>query len=167
MCAGRWRASWLPQPPACARAASPLIAPHSWAMPMVPCTECKVPQLYRFKPKAARGLCSWCSLSTPNGPRLSALCRVRHCGLWPVAHQKKAYQKKAYWLIPCPGALFESQSTARLSDLWECISGSFRREFLYRYMHFPQIASAACNSSSIESHESHGSQEAHCSFDPE
>ena len=61
------------------------------------------------------------------------------------------------------GCLFESQSTARLSDLWDCVSGSFRRDFLYRYMHFPQIASAACNSSSIASHESHESQEAHCS----
>ena len=74
---------------------------------------------------------------------------------------------------PKGSALFESQSTARLSDLWDCVSGSFRRDFLYRYMHFPQIASAACNSSPIASHGSHGShgshesQEAHCSFDPE
>jgi hypothetical protein len=47
-------------------------------------------------------------------------------------------------------SLFESHSTARLSDLWEFVSGSFRRDFLYRYMHFAEIASAACNSSSHE-----------------
>eukprot|EP01047_Picozoa_sp_COSAG01_P064157 COSAG01_NODE_8442_length_2783_cov_23.918033_4_plen_201_part_00 len=78
-------------------------------------------------------------------------------------------------------SLFESHSTARLSDLLICDQEAFRRDFMYRNMYFAQIASAACNSSSIASHEStrvnssqleshgsHGSHEAHyCNFDSE
>ena len=75
-----------------------------------------------------------------------------YCFCWDRGTNSLPYNKRS---------LFESQSTARLSDLWDCVSGSFRRDFLYRYMHFPQIASAACNSSSIESHASHTSHTSH------
>ena len=51
--------------------------------------------------------------------------------------------------------LFESQLQLdeRLSGLLESIAGSFRRDFVYRSINFPQIASAACNSLIVETFE--------------
>ena len=68
-----------------------------------------------------------------------------------VQSLRPAHDRYIKRLSPHLRCLFESQSTARLSRLCEFVSGSLRRDFLYRYMHFVEIASAACNRAPIAS----------------
>ena len=59
----------------------------------------------------------------------------------------------AYQMNSCIFFGSQLQLDERLSGLLESIAGSFRRDFVYRNINFPQIASAACNSLIVETFE--------------